>query len=812
MHVSGDGGQLTISAASGGITGRILGAGDTVLASGIAVGANTTPSDIQIFTREGRHVAGSPMTGAAIAALLTAENGFLPDAEYRADTLNGASGAGYLGMQVSRISPVGTQVLRLDASDLAGQTDAALTLWPDTARAEAFVLGPIAEGASAADVAAAINAQSGDTGVRAAARTLIELAPAGDTAGTITLTLAAAGRDPVIVSAPTPGTDMGALRDALNARAADTGLHATLTPDRTRIVLEQAEGADVVISAAGTGPGLRLRPLNDLYLPTDDAVDLGAGAQTIQGIVRVGGAAAFQLADQTSAADPLTAGMLQREQSGAGRVQTVTIGLDEAIDTSQSALDGSAAISASARHEVTVRGLTASVESGVLAPATAAAVGAALIAGLRAQAPIPSLSLPLAALPTEGATLGLRLDGLAYSLTIRDGVPVIEGGEAGRISASLTAADGGGFDLTISAAGGAVSGQSLQLTEGDPAGFGLTDFGAASGSLLGRAVDRPADAVSLGIVLNGEEYALTLSISDEGVVTSDPALPDGLALAFTTDGRLVFSLDDPQTATLRIIPSDGAETLGLRVAAVALTPTDSGLRATSLDGEAVELSAQAQSLAGERLTLTDLPDEDLIVVMGGSAVGAPAARLLALRMDTAPPAPAPFLPAEVELRVIDASTRRVEIVDTASGHSIATRILPADGVVTAAGLRFDISGAIATGDRFRITPNTGATGDARTIDALLALEIGSAVDGTPGFQDIYRALLTDVGARVRSADMAATSALALRDAAAEVESALAGVNLDTEAARLLEQQQAYQALSRALAASNDLLDTLLQSI
>jgi flagellar hook-associated protein 1 FlgK len=38
------------------------------------------------------------------------------------------------------------------------------------------------------------------------------------------------------------------------------------------------------------------------------------------------------------------------------------------------------------------------------------------------------------------------------------------------------------------------------------------------------------------------------------------------------------------------------------------------------------------------------------------------------------------------------------------------------------------------------------------------------------------------------------------------------VNLDTEAARLLEQQQAYQALARVLSTAKELLDTLLRSI
>jgi flagellar hook-associated protein 1 FlgK len=39
-----------------------------------------------------------------------------------------------------------------------------------------------------------------------------------------------------------------------------------------------------------------------------------------------------------------------------------------------------------------------------------------------------------------------------------------------------------------------------------------------------------------------------------------------------------------------------------------------------------------------------------------------------------------------------------------------------------------------------------------------------------------------------------------------------GVNLDTEAAKLLEQQQAYQALARVLRTSTELLQSLLDAI
>ena len=44
----------------------------------------------------------------------------------------------------------------------------------------------------------------------------------------------------------------------------------------------------------------------------------------------------------------------------------------------------------------------------------------------------------------------------------------------------------------------------------------------------------------------------------------------------------------------------------------------------------------------------------------------------------------------------------------------------------------------------------------------------------------------------------------------ELRSSISGVDLDTEAARLLEQQQAYQALAKVLSTAKEMVDTLLR--
>ena len=63
-----------------------------------------------------------------------------------------------------------------------------------------------------------------------------------------------------------------------------------------------------------------------------------------------------------------------------------------------------------------------------------------------------------------------------------------------------------------------------------------------------------------------------------------------------------------------------------------------------------------------------------------------------------------------------------------------------------------------------------------------------------------------------SSAVAAEANEAMRGASLEAEAAYSGVNLDVEAANLIEQQQAYQASARILSTAREIFDTLLQNI
>ena len=80
------------------------------------------------------------------------------------------------------------------------------------------------------------------------------------------------------------------------------------------------------------------------------------------------------------------------------------------------------------------------------------------------------------------------------------------------------------------------------------------------------------------------------------------------------------------------------------------------------------------------------------------------------------------------------------------------------------------------------------------------------------FQEIFSTTLAKVGSNVQANKLSLTAAQSYMEAAEGSQSDLAGVNLDEEAANLLEFQQAYQASARILQTAKELFQTLIKVV
>ena len=103
---------------------------------------------------------------------------------------------------------------------------------------------------SAKDAAAAINADTGSTGVTATAVTKMKLKTlSAAEAVAFTLTGDAAASISVTVTAT---SDLGVLKDAINAASGQTGITATFGDDSSELVLTHASGEDIAITGFDT--------------------------------------------------------------------------------------------------------------------------------------------------------------------------------------------------------------------------------------------------------------------------------------------------------------------------------------------------------------------------------------------------------------------------------------------------------------------------------------------------------------------------------------------------------------------------------
>nr|WP_067287965.1 flagellar hook-associated protein FlgK [Marinobacterium profundum] len=145
-------------------------------------------------------------------------------------------------------------------------------------------------------------------------------------------------------------------------------------------------------------------------------------------------------------------------------------------------------------------------------------------------------------------------------------------------------------------------------------------------------------------------------------------------------------------------------------------------------------------------------------------------------------------------------------------------------------LQLDSASSFVKGDKFEIQPtrsgaselalelnsgrglaladSVGGVSNNRNALAMSDLQFAKLVDGS-SYQEQYGRQIERVGSITATAQITTQSSKAVLDANLQTKSSLSGVNLDEEAARLVQFQQAYQASARLIAASQTIFDSLL---
>jgi flagellar hook-associated protein 1 len=149
---------------------------------------------------------------------------------------------------------------------------------------------------------------------------------------------------------------------------------------------------------------------------------------------------------------------------------------------------------------------------------------------------------------------------------------------------------------------------------------------------------------------------------------------------------------------------------------------------------------------------------------------------------------------------------------TIDGALPGTPFIPGQPI-EANGWSLTLRGSPSPGDTFDLEPALAGstTQNAGNAAAMLALRDRPTYEGV-SLADGYIGLFADVGTRVQSAEFSAGFSSQVARAAESARAGVAGVNLDEEAARLLQFQQAYQAAAKFMQIAQSTFDSLLQTV
>ena len=448
-------------------------------------------------------------------------------------------------------------------------------------------------------------------------------------------------------------------------------------------------------------------------------------------------------------------------------------------------------------------------------------------------------------------TTQVAADDGSITLFVGSSQPLVMGSTAAQLSA---AADGGTLRLYFQQPGGA--GAAIELREdmlggGDVAGlvkFHNHDL-AEGRNLLGRMALGISEALNsqnrLGLTLDGTPggnlfapIALPNGLAGKGntpglqmgLTVSDPAKlqASGYSVAFTaaavgtvtraSDGVVMAfggpaaSLDDVMAGEGLKLHNGAAPPAAFSGAAANDTFQLNPLQGAAAQLQALQFSPRQLAAANPVNAKMGTANDGTLQLAGLKATGQPTGLVLP---------PSPTLPATtgggVTLTFDAGPPSQFAVTGSPVAASNITASYTPGKPITIDGWEITLNGAPKTGDTVTVGNAKDAqygdwyTRDAGNASALLALRDAKLFDGA-AMSDGFASAMAQVGTRTQSAQFAAALSSSMAANLERDRSAVSGVNLDEEAARLIQYQQAYQASAKMLQIAQNIFDNLLQTV
>jgi len=151
--------------------------------------------------------------------------------------------------------------------------------------------------------------------------------------------------------------------------------------------------------------------------------------------------------------------------------------------------------------------------------------------------------------------------------------------------------------------------------------------------------------------------------------------------------------------------------------------------------------------------------------------------------------------------------------DPLSGLTLTPDTLTGKVTFDLAGVTVEmISGSPAAGDQFTINYNETGDGDNRNALEIASLQTAKTMNNNKAtFADVYNSMLSEIGAKTANAEVSMESITILQSQSFDRIQSMSGVNMDEEAANLLQFQQYYSAAARVISVASEIFDTILQT-
>ena len=321
---------------------------------------------------------------------------------------------------------------------------------------------------------------------------------------------------------------------------------------------------------------------------------------------------------------------------------------------------------------------------------------------------------------------------------------------------------------------------------------GLAGKGNTSTAQMGLSVADPARLQASG-------YSVAFTAPTVGTVTR---ASDGLVMAFANLGELdTVMLGEGLKATLSVPAKDGDQFV--------LNP----LQGAAAQMQALQFSPRQLAAANPVNAQMGVANDGTLQLAGLKATGQPTALVL-------PPSPVPPATTGAGVTLLfQAGPPTTYSVNGSTTPPTGTVNLPytPGKPITIDGWEITLNGAPKTGDTVTVGNAKDAqygdwyTRDAGNASALMALRDAKLFDGA-ALSDGFAGAMAQVGTRTQSAQFAAALSSSMAANLERDRSAVSGVNLDEEAARLIQYQQAYQASAKMLQIAQNIFDNLLQTV